>query len=120
LEVGQKAQLARRLAEHGFELLEDRTSRLIASVKSIIVDQIHHSTDRLQVNFSSLLAGKLNQEYTSLSRLFSSVEGITIERFITLQRIERVKELIYYNEMTLSEIADEMNYSSSAYLSAQF
>ena len=120
LTSAQRQQLSERLSAEGFELLEDRRSRLVAAIKTIVIEQVHHAKDRPKVNFSVFLSEKLNQEYTSLSRLFSSVEGMTIERFITLQKIERVKELIFYNEMSLSEIAFEMDYSSSAYLSSQF
>ena len=116
----QKSQLKEKLVAQGFELLEDNKSKLIAKTKAIIVDQIHHEKGDLKVNFSTLLMEKTNHEYSSLSRLFSSVEGITIERFILKQKIERVKELIFYNEMTFSEIAFHMDYSSVAYLSAQF
>ncbi len=116
----QKTQLEKLLAARGFELLQDQKSKLIGQIKAIVVDQIHYTKEALNVNFSSLIADKLNQEYSSLSRLFSSVEGVTIERFILKQKIERVKELIFYNEMTFSEIAFQMDYSSVAYLSAQF
>merc|ERR1711991_84218 len=80
----------------------------------------HHKKEPLSINFSSLIAGKLHHEYAYLSRLFSSVEGVTIEKFIVLQKVEKVKEYLVYNQMTLSEIALEMNYSSVAHLSAQF
>jgi AraC-like DNA-binding protein len=116
----QVNQLKERLTQRGFELLEDNNSKLISQTKAIIVEQIHHSEDVLTVNFSVLLAERLNHEYSSLSRLFSSVEGITIERFIMKQRIEKVKEFIIYNELTLSEIAFRMDYSSVAHLSSQF
>ncbi len=116
----QKAQLEKLLAARGFELLQDHKSKLIGQVKAIIINQIHHSKEALNINFSTLIADKLNQEYSSLSRLFSSVEGVTIERFILKQKVERVKELIFYNELTLSEIAYQMDYSSIAHLSAQF
>ena len=116
----QKTKLGEKLVTRGFELLEDNKSKLINQIKSILVKQIHHSEETLTVNFSSLLADELNHEYSSLSRLFSSIEGITIERFIMKQRIERVKEFIIYNELTFSEIAFRMNYSSVAHLSAQF
>lgn len=120
ISTSQKSELKEKLPLRGFELLEDNKSKLISQIKSIIVAQIHHSEEVLTVNFSSLLADELNHEYSSLSRLFSSVEGITIERFIVKQRIERVKEFIIYNELTFSEIAFRMNYSSVAHLSAQF
>ncbi|GAB3338560.1 AraC family transcriptional regulator [Cryomorphaceae bacterium 1068] len=116
----QKSQLEELLAARGFELLQDQKSKLIGQIKAIIVDQIHHNKEALNINFSTLIADKLHQEYSSLSRLFSSVEGVTIERFILKQKVERVKELIFYNELTLSEIAHQMDYSSVAHLSAQF
>ena len=118
--ISQKEELKTLLRDKGFELLEDNKSKLISRIKSIIIEQIHHSEEVLSVNFSSLLADNLNHEYSSLSRLFSSVEGITIERFVLKQRIERIKEFIIYNELTFSEIAFRMNYSSVAHLSAQF
>jgi len=118
--IPQKEELESILRDKGFELLEDNKSKLISRIKSIIIEQIHHSEEVLSVNFSSLLSGHLNHEYSSLSRLFSSVEGITIERFVLKQRIERIKEFIIYKELTFSEIAFRMNYSSIAHLSAQF
>lgn len=116
----QKQILQERLKQRGFELLEDKTSKLIALVKSTVVDQIHHRSESLNVNFSTLLSEKLNQDYTSLSKLFSSVEGVTIEKYILKQKIEKVKELIIYDELNLSEIAYKLNYSSVAHLSSQF
>jgi AraC-like DNA-binding protein len=104
----------------GFELLEPGKSALISQIKSVIIDQVHHKKEPLSINFSSLIPDKLHHEYAYLSRLFSSVEGITIEKFIILQKIEKVKEYLTYNQMTLSEIADEMSYSNVAYLSSQF
>ena len=104
----------------GFELLEPGKSALISQIKSVIIDQVHHKKEPLSINFSSLISDKLHHEYAYLSRLFSSVEGITIEKFIVLQKIEKVKEFLIYNQMTLSEIANEMNYSSVAHLSSQF
>lgn len=120
LSTDQKIQLEELLTARGFELLQDQKSKLIGQIKSIIVDRIHHNKEGLNVNFSTLITDKLNQEYSSLSRLFSSVEGTTIERFILKQKVERVKELIFYNELTFSEIAHQMDYSSVAHLSAQF
>lgn len=120
LESDQKKQLEIKLISNGFELLQDQKSKLIGQTKTLIIEQIHFSDKILNVNFSTLLSEELNQEYSSLSRLFSSVEGITIERFIVKQKIEHVKELIFYNEFTLSEIAFQMGYSSAAHLSTQF
>lgn len=116
----QKLELSDKLKEKGFELLEDQKSKTIDAIKSIIIDQVHHTKESLVVNFSTLLSDKLNQEYTSLSKLFSSIEGITIERFVLKQKIEKVKELIFYKELTLSEISFQMGYSSVAHLSSQF
>ncbi|NQX99270.1 MAG: helix-turn-helix transcriptional regulator, partial [Flavobacteriales bacterium] len=116
----QKSKLKSSLLKNGFELLEDNKSKLIGQIKSIIVDQIHHQSENLKVNFSTLLAENLHHEYTSLSKLFSSVEGVTIERFILKQKVEKVKELLFYNQLSLSEIAFQMNYSSVAHLSSQF
>ncbi|MFL9843380.1 helix-turn-helix domain-containing protein [Flavobacterium rhizosphaerae] len=111
-------QLKDVLAELGFELLEDTKSQIIERVKSIIIAQVQNGDGHIV--FSDLLAGTLNKEYSSLSKVFSTNEGITIEQFIILQKIERVKELLTYNQMTLSEIANVMGYSSVAHLSGQF
>lgn len=116
----QKNQLKLALESLGFELLESDQSALIAQVKALIIQQIHHETKELKVNFSSYLAEKTKQDYSNLSRLFSTIEGITIEKFLTKQKIEKVKEHLIYGKMSLSEIAFDMNYSSAAYLSTQF
>ena len=120
LTTDQKEELGNKLKDIGFELLESQKSALISKIKTLIVEQLRYSADDLKVNFSVYLAEKTQQEYAYLSRLFPMVEGITIERFITKQKIERIKEYLFYNEKTLTEIAFEMNYSSVAYLSAQF
>ena len=120
LEKNQKENLQQELLAKGFELLEDNKSKLISKTKSIIVSTIHHSDKELNVNFSTVLSEGLNHDYSYLSRLFSSVEGITIEKFILSQKVEKVKELLFYDELTLSEIAFQMNYSSVAHLSSQF
>ncbi|UXP33869.1 AraC family transcriptional regulator [Reichenbachiella agarivorans] len=116
----QSEELAKCLAERGFELLQDHKSKMIAQIKAIIIETIHLSKEHLQVNYSTLLSEKLHHDYASLSRLFSSVEGLTIEKFVLKQKIERVKELIFYDEMNLSEIAYDVHYSSVAHLSTQF
>lgn len=120
LEPKIKEKLSSDLKSLGFELLEPGKSGLIAKIKSAIIEQVHYAKVPLKVNFSAFLADRLNHEYSYLSRLFSSVEGITIEKYITSQKIERVKELLFYNEMTLSQIAYQLDYSSVAHLSAQF
>lgn len=116
----ERSTLANMLSAQGFELLETVKSSLISSIKATIIEQIHHTDAVLTENFSSYIASRLNHEYSYLSRLFSSVEGITIEKFIAQQKIEKVKELLFYNELSLSEIAFKMQYSSVAYLSTQF
>ena len=116
----QKNKLAALLNPRGFELLEDQKSKRISQIKSIIIEQVHHNKDPLEINFSLLISERLHQEYSSLSKLFSSVEGITIEKFILKQKVEKVKELLIYKEMTLSQIAYQLGYSSVAHLSAQF
>jgi len=116
----QKKKLSESLKSRGFELLEEGNSSLIARIKSVLIEQIHFSENSLSENFSSFISEKVNHEYTHLSRLFSQVEGITIKKYITRLKIERVKELIIYRENSLAEIADQLGYSSVAYLSAQF
>ncbi len=120
LSEAQKISLAALLSEHGFELLEDHRSALISKIKSLIINQVHHSETDLHTNYSHYLAEKLHHDYTYLSKLFSAVEGITIERFILKQKIERAKELIFYKQLTFSEIAFKLHYSSAAHLSAHF
>lgn len=120
LDVTQKNQLTESLVARGFELLEEGKSMLISQIKSVLIQQIQHSEQSLVENYSSFISEKLHHEYTYLSRLFSQVEGITIEKYITKLKVERVKELIFYKEKTLSEIADQLGYSSVAYLSSQF
>lgn len=120
LDEEQRAILSQKLEFSGFELLQDQKSKIINQIKTIIIDQIHHKNQRLNINFSTLLAEKIHHEYTSISKLFSTIEGITIERFILKQKIEKVKELLFYDELTLTEIAHQIDYSSVAHLSAQF
>lgn len=116
----ERQQLADSLQKLGFELLESENSVLISQIKTLIIEHIHYNQEQLKVNLSTYLSEKLQHHYTYLSRLFSSVEGITIEKYITAQRIEKVKELLCYEELSLSEIAFKLNYSSVAHLSAQF
>jgi AraC family transcriptional regulator len=105
----------------GFELLDDRKASLVSQIKSCIIKYIHGDDETvLNRKLSAVLADKLNADYNYLSSLFSSVEGITIEKYVILQRIERAKELLAYNELTLNEIADKLYYSSVQHLSQQF
>lgn len=116
---GIRSTLAAKLEEVGFELLQDRDSRTINRIKTEVLRIIRHNDFENQ-NLSAQLSVHLNKEYSSLSKLFSQVEGRTIESYYIDQRIEYVKELIVYNELSLSEIADKTHYSSVAHLSAQF
>ncbi|RDV16825.1 helix-turn-helix domain-containing protein [Pontibacter diazotrophicus] len=109
------------MRDNGFELLDDRKTKLIEQVKLAIIELVHQGEEaELQVNTSDYIAGKLGLDYNYLSNLFSSFEGITIEKYLILQRIERVKELLVYNELSLKEIAYKLGYSSVAHLSNQF
>jgi AraC-like DNA-binding protein len=113
------ANIRTALSAVGFELIDDRKSRLIERIKSTIIDVVHHQK-KLKTNLSDYLAEEIGKDYSHLSSLFSEVEGTTIEQYAIHQRIERVKELLVYNELTLSQIAYEMGYSSVAHLSNQF
>lgn len=113
-------KLRKALVNYGFELIDDTKSQLIEKIKNIIVQSIHHNHEDLKINYSEYIESHLNRDYAYLSSLFSEVEGTTIEKYIILQKIERVKELLVYDELTLSEIAYQMGYSNVAYLSNQF
>lgn len=108
------------LLKLGFEIIDDRKSKLIDQIKNAVITLIHHSEELPKTNFSEFLSQKVNYDYTYLSNLFSEVEGTTIEKFIIAQRIEKVKELLMYDELSLSQIADRLGYSSVSYLSNQF
>lgn len=111
---------ANRLLSLGFELLDDKKSRIVEKIKSTIISVIHQDQEELNLKLSAILSEKLGLDYHYLTTLFSSVEGITIEKYTILQRIEKVKELMMYNEMSLSDIAFNMGYSSVQHLSQQF
>lgn len=108
------------LTKAGFELIDDKNNRLIERIKTLIIEIIHHGREKSNLNFSDIIAREIGKDYHSLSALFSATENTTIEKFIISQKIEKVKELLFYNELTLSEIAWKLDYSSSAHLSAQF
>jgi len=120
ISVEQHDQFKDALLKSGLELLDDKKSVLIQKIKNVIVELIHYSEEPLAINFSDHLSQKLNHNYTYLANLFSDVQGTTIEKFIIAHKIERVKELLVYNELNLTEIAYLMHYSSVAHLSAQF
>jgi AraC-like DNA-binding protein len=116
----QKDQLNIALKKQGLELMDDRKSMLIEKIKTIIIELIHYSEYPLKINLSDFLTSKLNYDYTYLANLFSEVQGITIEHFFIYHKIERVKELLVYDELNLKEIAFKLHYSSVAHLSTQF
>jgi YesN/AraC family two-component response regulator len=116
----QREQLALALLTSGLELMEDKKAMLIEKIKNVVVEMVHYSDELPKTKFSVYLSEKLDYDYTYLSNLFSETEGTTIEQFILLHKIERVKELIIYDELNLTEIAWKLNYSSVAHLSHQF
>jgi AraC family transcriptional regulator len=114
-------QIKNALADEGFELLDDQKAKLVNEIKKIIIDLVHYGElDEMRTNLSGYLVGKLHKDYHYLSSLFSSIENTTIEQYFILQKIERVKEWLVYNEFTLSEISFKLGYSSVAHLSGQF
>jgi len=100
--------------------LDDKISKTIERIKNLIVNLVHYQNQKLKINFSTYLSEDLKQDYSTLSKLFSETEGTTIERYFIAQKIEKTKELLIYNELTLSEIAIQLNYSNVAHLSNQF
>ncbi|TCK80932.1 AraC-like DNA-binding protein [Albibacterium bauzanense] len=118
--VDDKTKLEKALIALGFELIDDKKSRVIEQIKNIIIDLVHHHNNDAKANLSDVLSSQLHHDYNYLSNLFSEVEGTTIEKYFIAQKIEKVKELLVYDELSLSEIAFRLNYSSVAYLSNQF
>lgn len=116
----QKTTLKEALLVSGLELMDDKKAILIEKIKNVIIEMIHHTEEIIKTNFSDYLSEKLNHDYTYLSNLFSEVQGITIAQFIINHKIERIKELIIYDELSITQIAWKMNYSSVAHLSNQF
>ncbi len=116
----KKQQLNTALLQLGFELMDDKKSRLIERIKNLIIELVQQKDNELQTNLSDYLVSKLHHDYHYLSNLFSEVEGTTIEKYFIAQKIEKVKELLVYDELSLSEIAFQLNYSSVGYLSSQF
>ncbi len=113
-------QLAERLRRKGFELIEDRDKQIVEQIKTAVIQLIHHAGAMPEVKNSVFLSEKLGLSYAYLSKLFSKQEGITIEKYIILQKIEKVKELISYGEKSLSDVAWDLGYSSVQHLSSQF
>ena len=120
ISLDQRQKLKSILNSSGLQLMDDKKSMLIEKIKNVIIEMVHHTDEILKVNFSSFLSEKLNHDYTYLSNLFSEVQGTTIEQFIISHKTERIKELIIYGELNITEIAWKMNFSSVAHLSSQF
>lgn len=116
----EKDKLEKALILLGFELIDDKKSRIIEKIKNSIIDLVHYQDNDTKTNVSDVLSSKLHHDYNYLSNLFSEVEGTTIEKYFIAQKIEKAKELLVYDELSLSEIAFRLNYSSVAYLSNQF
>ena len=116
----QKESLKLGLLASGLELMDDKRAILIERIKTVIIEMVHHSDGEMRMKFSNYLSEKLNHDYTYLSNLFSEVQGTTIEQYLIAHKVERVKELIIYDELNITEIAWKMNYSSVAHLSNQF
>jgi len=116
----QQKKLANILKTVGFELIDDKRSKLIEQIKTFVIDIVHYQHQQPQKNFSELISKRLHHDYSYLSNLFSQTEGITIEQYIIHQRIEKAKELLIYDEKSLSQIAFDLGYSSTAHLSNQF
>lgn len=115
-----KPKLITELQNYGFDVLDTKNARNIERIKNLITDLVQNKNNTLDIRLSEYLTSKIHQDYSNLSNLFSSLEGITIEKYYILQKIEKVKELLVYNELSLSQIALELNYSSVSYLSNQF
>jgi AraC-like DNA-binding protein len=120
VDSNQKGLLSQQLSSLGFELIDDKRTRVVTKIKSLIIELIYNPDKQIKVNLSGYLSEALHHDYSSLSKLFSEAENTTIEKYFIFQKIERVKELLAYNELSLSEIALKLDYSSIAYLSKQF
>ena len=116
----QREKLKDGLLNTGLELMDDKKAVLIEKIKTVIIEMVHYSDELPKMNYSDYISEKLNHDYTYLSNIFSEVKGITIQQFIIVHKIERVKELLLYEELNLTEISYKMNYSSVAHLSNQF
>ena len=120
ISVDDKVKIAQKLNQFGFELLEDRKTQIAEQIKTVIINLVHYTKEPLKINLSSYLSEQIKLEYAQLSAIFSDVENQTIEKYFIAQKVEKAKEMLTYGELTLSEIAYQLNYSSVAHLSAQF
>lgn len=116
----ERKNLNEVLISLGFQIIDDKKGSTIEKIKNIIIEMIHYQDSNVKTNLSDVLSSRLHHDYNYLSNLFSEVEGTTIEKYFIAQKVERVKELLVYDELSLSEIAFQLNYSSVAYLSNQF
>ncbi|MCZ8196308.1 MAG: helix-turn-helix domain-containing protein [Flavobacterium sp.] len=116
----QRKELHQTLLKSGLELMDDKKAVLIEKIKNIIIEMVHYTDELPKVNYSDYISEKVGLDYTHISKVFSEVKGITIEHFIIAHKIERVKELLLYDELNLTQISYMMNYSSVAHLSKQF
>jgi AraC-like DNA-binding protein len=116
----QRNELKKKLLVSGLELLDDSRSIIIEKVINVVMEMIHYSNESPTINYSNYISEKLDYDYTYLANIFSEVKGITLQQFIIIQKIERVKELLLYEELNLTKIANLLRYSSVAHLSAQF
>lgn len=120
ISMEKRAALKANLLQSGLELMDDKKAMMIEKIKTVIIEMVHHSDEIIKVNFSDYLSEKMNHDYTYLSNLFSEVQGTTIEQYIISHKVERIKELMIYGELNITEIAWKMGYSSVAHLSSQF
>ncbi|PWS32743.1 helix-turn-helix domain-containing protein [Pedobacter paludis] len=120
ISADDKINIAQKLSHFGFELLEDKKTQIAEQIKTTIINLVHYTREPLKINLSSYLSKHLNLEYSTLSSIFSEMENQTIEKYFIAQKIEKAKEMLTYGELTLSEIAFQLNYSSVAHLSSQF
>ncbi|WP_223809030.1 helix-turn-helix domain-containing protein [Rufibacter hautae] len=120
LEPAEKEKVKEFLSDYGFELLEERKAKLVEQIKTLIIDAVHYKEEQITSNYSTYLAQTIGKDYSTLSHAFSSMEGITIEKYIILQKIEYIKAQLDYEELSLGEIASKLHYSSLSHLSKQF
>lgn len=120
ISASEKEKLNEELQKIGFEIIDDKKTRLIESIKKAVLEVIQNPEAAPKITFSEYLSEKFHQDYSSLSKIFSEVQGVTIEQYVITQKIEKVKELLVYDELSLSQIALQLNYSSVSHLSKQF
>ncbi len=120
ISIEEKQHIATELEQYGFSIIDDKKSKIIEKIKTLIVEIVHQQDNEIKTNLSTYLTSHINHDYNYITNLFSEVEGTTIEKYFIAQKIERVKELLVYGELTLSEISYQLNYSTPSHLSNQF